>query len=150
MVAGAEEPVGQLAVVGQQQQALGVLVQPSHRRQIDAAQLRREKLQHRGLAAILGGGQHPSGLVQQDVGVPAEGQRLAADGEGGGSRVVLLLGGGGGDTVDQHPPLPHQLLGLPARPTACGGQELIQTFHGVSSLRRFFCIIAYSGRNGNR
>ena len=110
--------------------------------------MRRQQVQHGGLAAILGGGQHTGGLVEQQIGTAPQGHRFSGHGDGGGGRY-LLLGGGGDHTVHPHLSPAHQLLDLPARPAACVGQQLIQSFHRGYLLFPL-SIIAYSGRNKNR
>ena len=51
MVPGGQQAVGQGAVIGEQEQALGVLVQPSHRKQA-ASQLGRKQLKH-GIVTLI-------------------------------------------------------------------------------------------------
>ena len=91
MVAGAEEPVGQLAVVGQQQQTLGVLVQPSHRGQPLSFQFLGQQVQHGPLPAVLHRRQDPRRLVQQHIGKPPVAHCLPVHPDVRRLRVDLLL-----------------------------------------------------------
>ena len=83
--------MGQVAVVRQQQETLCVLVQPSHRGKALLPQLRRQNVQHRGLAAVLGGGQYACWLVEHHVGMllPAHVLPVHADPGGGGLHLFL-------------------------------------------------------------
>ena len=121
--------MGELAVVGQEQQSLGILVQPSHGGQADAAQIMWQKIQNGGLPPILGGGEYAAGLVQQDIGEPAERNGLPRHGDLRRIRVDLVLGGGGQHPVDTHQTLSYQGFHLFARPPPGGGQHLVKTLH---------------------
>ena len=129
--------MGQGPVIGQQQQALRVLVQPPHRRQAPPPQLPGQQVQHRLLAAVLGGGQHPGGLVQHHIGEPLRLHRLAVHGDGGRLRVHLLLRRPGGLSVHPHPALAHQLLYLPPGPPSGSGQDFVQPLHICTSCNFF-------------
>ena len=108
---GGEQTVGQGAVVGEQQQALGVLVQPPRGKEPHPAQMLRQQLQHRGLPGILRGGHQAGGLVEHQVHLllPADALPVHRE-DGGGIRLVLRCAGS--HPVHRHPARPDQLPGL--------------------------------------
>ena len=121
--------MGGLAVIRQQEEALGVLVQPSHRKEAQAAELRGQEVQNGLSPPVLRGGEDPAGLVHHEPGELPVTDVLPVHGDGGGGGVVLLLHTGGGAAVHQHPALLHQKFCLPAAPLAGGGQDLVQPLH---------------------
>ncbi len=126
-----------------EQQALGILIQPAHRKQALAPELRRQQIQHGLPAAVLRGRQHPGGLVEHQPGKTAVAQPLPVHKDLRGLRVHLVLRRPGGHAVHQDPALPDQLPDLPPGvPTPCG-DDLIQPrfFHIVPSACDFFCSI---------
>ena len=147
MVAGAGEAVVQRAVVGEQQQALGVLIQPAHRGQILAPPGGGDEVQHRRGGAVLGGGEDAGRLMEQDIEIGLVGQALAVHGDGGGFGH-LLLRRGGADAVHRHPAQANQLFDLPAGILAGGGNAFIQTLHR-RHLPFLAVSIAYFGPVGN-
>ena len=124
--------MGQDALVGQKQQALGVLVQPAHGEQLPLLELPWQQVQHRFPPAVLCGGEDSGGLVQHDPGVAAVANRLAIHGNLRLLRVKFLLHRPGGGAVHRHQPPADQLLRLPAGPPPGRGDDLVQTlqFHG--------------------
>ena len=66
--------MGKIAVVCEQQQAARVLVEPSDREQTDAADIRRQNVQHSFLPLILRGAQHALGLVHHKIPQPVRAQ----------------------------------------------------------------------------
>ena len=121
--------MGQFSVVGQQQQALRVLVQPPHRSKADTAQLRRQKVQDRGLLSVLGGGEDAGGLMQHNIGEAVKRDGLTGYGDDCHGRVQLVLGGGGQPAINTHQALPHQRFHLPAGPLPSARQQLVETLH---------------------
>ena len=67
--------MGEGAVVGEEHKAHRVLVQPPGGEEPLAPQLRRHQVEDGGLAAVLGGGDHPGGFVQHQVDVLLKAQR---------------------------------------------------------------------------
>ena len=129
MVFGTEQPVGQLPVVRQQQQALRILVKPSHRRKATAAAGLRHQIHHRGLAFVLGGCQHSRRFVQQQIQIPLAAHRHAVHGDGCCFRGNLHIRRGCRHAVHQHAALPHQFLYFPTGGDPSVGNDLIQTLH---------------------
>ena len=83
--------MSQSALVGQQQQAFRVLIQPPHREQALPLQILRQQVQHRCTPAVLRSGQIPRRLVQHDPGIPAPVQQFSVDGDHNLLRVCLFL-----------------------------------------------------------
>ena len=124
--------MGQLPVVGDEQQAGGILVQAAGGEKPPAAQALREQVQHGFLAAVLCGGKDSRRFVQHD------GEEfLVGAGLDFGAGVPL------GGAVDQHRPgadeLPHLLAGA----QALGSQEFIQPFPHCSTSFLYSITILY-------
>ena len=83
--------MSQSALIGQQQQAFRVLIQPSHREQALPLQILRQQVQHRCSPAVLRGGQIPRRLVQHDPGIPAPVQQFSVDGDHSLLRVCFFF-----------------------------------------------------------
>ena len=143
MVPGRQQVMGQAPLIGQQQQALGILIQPAHRKQALAPELRRQQIQHGLPAAVLRGRQHPGGLVEHQPGKTAVAQPLPVHKDLRGLRVHLVLRRPGGHAVHQDPALPDQLPDLPPGVPAPCGDDLIQPrfLHILPSACDFFCSI---------
>ena len=118
--------MSQSALVGQQQQAFRVLIQPSHREQALPLQILRQQVQHRCPPAVLRGGQIPRRLVQHDPSIPAPVQLFSVDRDHSLLRVRLFLSRPGRDPVHRHPSLTNQVLHFPAGPPPRRGDDLIQ------------------------
>src|SRR5690554_6206349 len=121
-VARMRDPLGECAVVGDQQQPFGIHVEPADRVQ----SLARRDQAHDGRPApvVAHGAEHAGRLVEQ-VGYPA---RLPHDGlVVDGDRVVRADGCAQLDALAVHPnaPGPDQLLCLAAAGDARGGQDLL-------------------------
>ncbi|OGL03325.1 MAG: hypothetical protein A3I03_12705 [Candidatus Rokubacteria bacterium RIFCSPLOWO2_02_FULL_68_19] len=85
-----EQALGQRAVVGEEEQPLGVEVEPPHRKEPGALVL--HEVEHdRATARIAPGGEIPAGLIQQDVALGLRGRNGAAIHE---DDVALRIGGG--------------------------------------------------------
>ena len=118
--------MAQGSVVGEEEQALGVLVQPPHGKQAPAAQVLRQQIQHRFLVPVLGGGQQPRRLVEHQIHKGCAVHLPAVHGQPNPLRVKLVLRAGRRAAVRQHPALPDQVLHLPPGPVPGGGQQLVQ------------------------
>ena len=125
--------MGQGAVVGEQQQTLGVLVQTAHGEEAGFLQVRRQEGEDGGVPGVLGGGDHPRRLVEHEIGIAVRSQGTAVQSEQR-LRRDLVLRPVGALSVYQDPSAFDQSLGLLPGPAACGGQQFIQTFHGPSLL----------------
>ena len=82
--AGVCQAVGEIAVVGQQQQPGGIVVQPAHRIKAQAAVFIREDIEDSPPAAVIAGsGQQVQGLVQHDdyFGPGMERDRFSVEGD---------------------------------------------------------------------
>jgi len=128
VVPGGQQAVGQGAVIGEQEQALGVLVQPSRREEPHPAQMLGQQLQHGGLAGVLRRGHQPRRLVEHQVNQPLPGNRFAVHLKAG-RGVVFPVRRLGRHAVHGHPAGPHQLPRLFSGPPACIGQNFIQPLH---------------------
>ena len=129
LVTRVEQPFGQRTVVGQQQQALGVVVEPPHR--IDVlADVRQQIEDRRPALRVLPRRDVPARLVEQDIAVMGDDpDPLAIDADvvvpGIGLRAELQHR----LAVDTDAALCDQALGGAARRDACGRQDLLQSFH---------------------
>ena len=128
-VAGVRQAVRQLAVGGEQQQALAVAVEPP-----DVAQAGRrvvEQVEHRLASALVrGGDEDASRLVQQQRAIGRErGQRRAVDGDeaGGGVGAPAEFGDG---AVDTHAAVADQRLDAAAAAEAVSREDLLEAFFG--------------------
>lgn len=130
MALGREQRVPQRAVVREEEQPLGVLVQTPHREQAPAAQMLRKQVQHRPLVPVLRGGQQARRLVEHEVDEGGAVHPLAVHRQLGLLRVPLLLRTERGMAAGQDPALPDQVLDLLPGPAPRGGQQLIKTFQG--------------------
>ncbi|MPN63339.1 hypothetical protein SDC9_211097 [bioreactor metagenome] len=124
-MAGMEQPLGHSPVVGQQQQALGIQIQPTHRPHPHTAV--RHQLGHVLAALLVGQGGHiASGLVQHQPGGclhPPDGLSVHCD------TVPLRVGPvpqPGRLTVHRHPARQQIVLGRPPGADAGGGQYFLQ------------------------
>ena len=124
--------MGQGAVVGEEQEPLGVLIQAAHRRKAPAPQLRGQQVQHGFLPAVPGGGENAGRLVEHQIGKAAVRQGFAVHPNVCGGGVYFHICGGGRLTIHLHTALAHQVLYLPPGPAARGGEEFIQSFHVFS------------------
>jgi hypothetical protein len=108
-----EHGLGDVPVVGEEEQALGIEVQATHREQALTQCLRRQEIEHgRSSLGIPRAGDDATRLVQDPVG-----SRLRDDGTSVQRDLVLLRvcgrSEGSGDTVDADASGAYQLLGLP-------------------------------------
>ena len=69
---GGQNAVGQLPVIGDDDKAGGVLVQPPGGEQTLPPQLWRHQIHHGGAVLIPGGGHHPGGLIHHQVEMAAQ------------------------------------------------------------------------------
>ena len=123
--AGSQQGMRQRAVVGEEQQPRGVLVQAAHGQHPAPEKRRRYQVHHRLRASVAGGGEHARGLVKHVVlqgfvihGRPREGDLVPLPHLGG--RVT------DGGAVNLRKPVPHGAHGLTARSLAALGQVFIQ------------------------
>ena len=121
--------MGQIPVVGDEQQAGGILVQPASGEKPPAAQVLREQVQHGLLAAVLRGGEHPRRLIHHNIQVLLPKDRVPPHCHRLAGRVHLGGRVPHGDTIHGHcsraDEAPHLLAGaLPL-----GRQKFIQPFH---------------------
>ena len=121
-----EHRLGDLTVVGEQEQPLGIEVQTADREQARFPRLGRQEIQHgRPPLRISRGGDDPARLVQDPVapGLRDDGAPVQFD-------LVLIRVCGraesGDHAVDAHAPEANQLLGSPPGRHARPGQDLLQ------------------------
>ena len=67
MPPGAQQPMVQFPVAGQQQETRRILIQPAHRHASDAPVYRRQQVHYGGLLCIPRGGQQSSGFIHHHV-----------------------------------------------------------------------------------
>jgi hypothetical protein len=122
VVAGREQARRELAVVGQEQHALGIEVEATDR--LDRDWQVRQVIHHRGATAVVGhGGDAALGLVEQDIEIVEGGDGFAVDQHGVVVRIDLRAEHGDDLAVHLHATGDDQLLGL----AACGdpgGREI--------------------------
>ena len=126
-VAGVHHAVRDLAVIRQQQQSLGLPVEPANR---DDALVDRHEV-HDGVAAAFVGCRCDvaAGLVQQDI-APTDGwDQLAVNLDLLGTGVNLAAEFGDDLAVDPHTPVEDQFLRAPSGCDAGRGQHSLQSFH---------------------
>lgn len=145
-----QKGVGQRSVIGEQEQPLGVLVQPPHGKQRPPPQMLGQQVQHRPLPGVLGGGDHPGGLVEHHINPLLRGNGPAIHCDGGAfGHLVLRSLGPGAPYLD--PARLDQRLGLFPGPLARGRQQLVQPLHGLSPpVPVVFAIVSYFFRRGHR
>ncbi len=124
------DEVGELTVVGEQQEALRIGIEPPYG--IDP-RLGRHEVRHDGTTLRIGGrADHPDGLVEQVVdAVGVGGKRHAVDRDAGRGRIDLHADRGH-DPVDRDASSPDQHLGLAARGIARPGDQLVEPLDGAS------------------
>ena len=130
MAFGGEQRVPQRTVISEQEQPLGVLVQPPHRKQAPAAQVLRQKIQHRPLIPVLRGGQQTRRLMEHEIDEGGAVHPLTIHRQFSLRWFPFLLRTEHRTAIDQDPALPDQVLDLLPGPAPGGGQQLIQTFQG--------------------
>lgn len=125
------EAVGQLPVVGEEQEPLASRVQAAHR--VEPLTTRYQAQRRRTAPEIQGVAQVALGLVEEDVDLlpPGDGPSVHLDGVPGG----VHFGAQFGDhlAVDPHPSLQDQRLALPPRGDPGAGKHLLQTLHQLPS-----------------
>ena len=114
--------MAQGSVVGEQQKALGVLIQPANGKQPPAAQMFGQQVQNSSLLLILGGGEQSARLMEHDVHKGSAVYPLPIHLDGGLLRVALVLRPSGRLSVHQHPAPGDEFLDLPTGPPSRGGQ----------------------------
>jgi hypothetical protein len=126
LVARVGEPVREFAVVGEEHQAFGVVVEPADVEEPFGAVA--EVIGDRGAAAVVRhGGQHLPRLVERQVhDVLADRNSLAVDADDLGLRVDAGAEPADDLPVDLDPPLADELLAVPPAADACGGKNLLQ------------------------
>ena len=135
-VAGMRQLRGEIAVVGQQQQPLGVVVEPSDR--IDVVAHAAQEIDDRLPPLRVGARRDVAArFVEQQIQV-ARGDLDAAavDTDVIARRIRLGAELADGGAVDAHAPVEHQLLGCAPRRDAGLRQDLLQTFHHQERTRR--------------
>jgi hypothetical protein len=125
---------GERAVVGEQDEAFGGVVETAHR--IEPGELRHQ-IHHRGAAFRIGAsGDDALGLVEQQVHALHGGlDPLAIHANGIGGGVGFGPECFHGHPIDAHAPLGDEFFGGPARGEAGAGEDFLQAFHhGLCSL----------------
>jgi len=125
LVAWMQQALGQRAVVGEDQQALGVVIQPTDRVHV-LADVGDEIDDRRPLLGVLPCRHVAPRLVQQDVAVLGghmDARAIHADVVGG--RVRLRAERGDRGAVDRHAAVGDQLFGRPSRGDARRGEDLL-------------------------
>jgi len=132
LVARVQQPRGELAVVGQQQQAFRVVVQPANR--VDVLAHVRQEVEHgRPVLRVLPRGHVPAGLVEQDVAAArrrAHALAVDADVVAVGVGPAAELGYRG--AVHRHAAVEDQPLRRAPRRDAGGGEDLLEAVTGTS------------------
>lgn len=128
LVAGVHHPVGDIAVVGQEQEPLGVAVEPADRK--DALPHVDEVHDRPPVALVADGRDVAAWLVEQDVPGLLGSEELAVDPEEGGAGIDLGAELGDDLAVDRDPPGANHLLGGAARSHPAGRHHALQAFHG--------------------
>ena len=131
LMPGVQQLLGQGPVIGEQQQPLGILIQPSHGEHSPAAV--RHQFRRRFAAPLVGeGGDVPSGLVQHQIHrLRCRSHRPSVHQQGIPLRVAALPQSGH-PAVEGHTPLPQQFLCRPAGGDTAAGDPFLQTFlHGI-------------------
>ena len=101
-VAGREDAVGKVSVVRQQEQALGILVEPADRHDAELPVCLRDEV-HDGLRfRVVRGGEIARGLMEQDKDRPAQTHGAAVDRHADGGLVKFPALVGHGCAVDRH------------------------------------------------
>ena len=124
----------QRPIVGEQQQSLTVLVQPSHRKDPDAAV--RHQLSGGGAAQLIAEGGHiTTGFIEHQVHHRfGKRQRLSVHGDSVRLRIGLIAQPGR-SAVDRHPSLRQQRFRRPTGAKAGAGDQFLQPFrHDASSV----------------
>ena len=137
---GVQQRLGHLAIVGEQQQALGLDVEPSDREQPHLPRLGGEHLDHRlaphlRSVGVRGGAQHATWLVEQPVAQALPRERLPVHAHVVHGRIGALSERRD-DAVHGHAPGTDEALGLPARGQACRSHELLDPLDHPSVLCR--------------
>ena len=129
LAAGVEEVVHQVAVVGQQQQTLAVVVQPPDR--VQAHRVIAELVHHRRAAFGVGDGRHLAHrlVVRQIVLFFLNFANLAIHRHHVGGFIHLHAHFGDNLPVYRHMPVGNQLFGVAARRHAGEGKKLLETHH---------------------
>jgi hypothetical protein len=127
-VARMHDPIRHVPVVGQEQQTLGVAIEPPDR--VDA--LRHRDQIHHGpaVAFVFGGRDIAARLVEQDVPRPLCLQDLAVDTDLRADRIRFRAELGDGHAIDADPACGNHLLSGAARADASRGEDALQPFHG--------------------
>ena len=128
MLLGGQEPVTQRTVVGEEEEPFRILVQPPHREKPHPSQMGGQQIQHRGLLGVLGGREHPAGLVEHQVAIPLPVHGLAIHPQLHRFPVEFILWTRHHGAIRRHPPGLHQVLHLPPGPASGAGEDLIQPF----------------------
>ena len=100
--------MGEVPVVGDEQQPGGVLIQAARGEQPPPLQVRGQQVQHRGGVLVLCGGEHPRGLVHHNVEVLPVGHLPPVHSHPVQGGVQLLGGVLRCLAVDGHRPAAHQ------------------------------------------
>ena len=128
------DPVGDVAVVGEQEQPFGVAVEPADR----VHPLRHLDKIHHGAAVtfVFCRRDVAAGFVEEEVARPLRLEQLAVDADGGADRVGLRTELRDHLAVDADASGGDQLLRGTARGNAAGGENALQPFHGRGELLR--------------
>ena len=136
MPPGRGQCVAHRAVVGQQEQTLGVLVQPPDRKQSPPLGGGQE-VEHGFLRGILGRGDDAARLVEHHIPLPPGAQRTAAQTDRIRVRVDLLRRVAAGHAVDRHQTAADHPGHFPPGARAPSGKHFIQPLARHLDLLRF-------------
>ena len=134
LVARVQQTRGEVPVVGEQQQALRVVVEAAHR--VDVLAHLRQQVEHRRpLLRVLPRGHVAARLVEEDVAVArGDAHALAVDADVVMRRVGPRAQFEHGGAVHRHAPLQDQLFSGAPRGDAGRGEDLLQTVAGWRGL----------------
>jgi mannose-6-phosphate isomerase len=120
----------EIAVVGDEQGAARVEVEPPHRVDARRRHVAQEIVNGAPALGVAHGRDHPPGLVEDEIHGGLAHDALPVDLDASGSRVDLRPELGDDAAVDAHAPGSHQLLGGTAGRHPCMRQDLLQSHAG--------------------
>lgn len=125
---GREHPVGIVAVVGQDQQTGGVLIEPSRGKNTVAAVLGRQQVEDGFFTAVLGRGYDAGGFIEHIVHVPPIGQGLSVQRDKVIFGVDLGIDRAADDFIYGNAFVADSFAGVPAAEGSLGCDEFIESF----------------------
>ncbi len=136
VVLGIRQPLGKLRIVGQNQQAACIEIEPADRKQV-ALTVRQQIVDRRTPVRIAIGGDVAGRLVQQQVRALFAAQRLAIEGDAVALHVHPRVRIAHDPAVDAHAPRPDPTAGFGTRSEACLGEDAFQRLQRSIAGRRF-------------